>query len=374
MKRYKMFTHVFAFLSAIACIGFTGCNQSSQQGADSASAFAYACGFDDYEEISRITTSNFQGSMKVCKEKDFFTDGTSSLKLNVKKATSYDWHRYGETKDYLAPTLQIPISETDLGNTQAFTLDVYNDNDYDTGIYIYAKSNGDIIYSGYDVATKKKWNKLVFSVNTLFTNGVISDVYISVSDTNENTTYYFDSFAVVEGTTSLPNVSSSEKHILELKTAADISALQYFTKTDSPASHLSLAYDPVDSSKQVTGLIHENYTGRSNPLSYLKDDKEYGFSVWEKVLSRYDLSDVKKITLDVYNGMKTSKKIDLRVSDGENVASRQTEVPIGTWTTISVNYLVGLDLTSIKDITVSLNCYDNFEAGAIFFRNLSVEV
>jgi len=74
--------------------------------------------------------------------------------------------------------------------------------------------------------------------------------------------------------------------------------------------------------------------------------------------------------------MRTPKKICLSVSDGKNVAERETEVPVGRWTTISVNNLLSLNLAlgGIKDISVTLNSYDNFAAGTIYFRNLSVEV
>ena len=373
MKIRKITLNVLALVVAISCFLVSGCNNSQSENTEN-SAFSY--GFDSYEEIARITTSNFQGSMSQCKEETFVTAGQGSLKLNVKKATSYDQHRYGEVKDYLAPTISFPVDEIDLANTQYFTLDVYNNNDYDTGLYLYATKDSKIVFSSYAVAPQNKWSKAVFSLNTNFAQEMITSLYLSIADTNQNTTYYFDNFSTVAGKTLVPKFSSSTTNILELNTANDLLALDFFTKTSTPASHLAIANDPTDGSKIVTALAHENYTGRNNPASYTADDKEYGFSVWTKVLARYDFSEVKKITLEVYNGMRTPKKICLSVSDGKNVAERETEVPVGRWTTISVNNLLDLNLAlgGIKDISVTLNSYDNFAAGTIYFRNLSVEV
>ncbi len=373
MKITKKTIATLALVSAITCVGFSGC-------AEETAGHKELFGFESYEDLLKVSTENFMGGIKACQEEGFFTQGNGGMKLSVSKPASYNYHRYSEKKDYLTPTLVVPIAETDLSTVQAFTLDVYNANDYDTGVYLYTKEGEmtdwsderKIGFCAYAVAQKGKWNKLSFTVNGEFDTGKYKRLFVSVVDTNENTTYYFDSLCAVEGTSKKPNVSSNGSTVLAMNKSEEVRALDWYTKGSLPASYLALGSDPV-SGESVTALVHEPFTGRKDPASFEYDDRDYGFNVWEEVVKNYDFQGARKIKLEVYNGMKTTKKITLSISDGTNVAQRETEVPMGQWTTISVNNLLKLDLSKIENIGVTLKAYDNFDAGTIYFRNLAVE-
>lgn len=112
----------------------------------------------------------------------------------------------------------------------------------------------------------------------------------------------------------------------------------------------------------------------SSMISYLRDDREYGFTIAKNVLESFSFANARKCYIEVYNACEKARKITLTVSDGENIATRETEIPVGVWTKVSVNNLLSLDLTKINEVTVTLNAYDHFEAGALYFKNLSVEV
>ncbi|MBQ8684584.1 MAG: hypothetical protein IJ514_00220 [Clostridia bacterium] len=367
MKNKKKILAFLTLACTLVCTGFTGCKEDT---APVTSLYT----FDGYDEISHVLTENVQGRLRPCSDEGYYTEGSGSLKLTVTKPTSYAWHRYGEAKDFLPPTLKFPIDETSLTSVSAFTVDVYNANAYDTGVYLYVKSADKIAYSGYAVANANRWSKLSFAVNACFAKGSVTDVYISIADTNENTTYYFDALQTVGGTSAQPRVSSDGTTVLALDNAEELRALGFYTKTDVPAAHLRLASDPQSGTDTVVAVLTEKYTGRINPISWVSDDREYGFTVWETAVKNYDFSEARKCYIEVYNATEGAKKITLFVGDGTNTATTEKEIPVGEWTKLSVNNLLSLDLTKISQLGVSMNSYDGFEAGTVYFKNLSVEV
>lgn len=366
MLKKKITCFLLAIVTMATLGGLTACSKEEVKKEDS-------FGFNCYDEIQYVTTENILGRLRACSDEGFYTEGSASLKVTIQKPTSYNWHRYGEKKDFLPPTLKLPIKERNINTAQAFLLDVYNANIYDSGVYMYAKSAGKIIWSGYCVAQAGKWNKLAFTVNGDFANGTISDVYVAIADTNENTTYYFDNLQVVEGEGKTPTIESNGNTVVAFSTANEIKAAGFYTKTDVPAAHLAFATAP-DGKTALLVLNTENYSGRINSVSYMRDDREYGFTVAKSVLENFDFTSASTCYIEVYNACCEPKKIKLTVADGENIATSETEIPVGAWTKVSVNDLSSIELAKISEVTVTLNAYNNFEAGSLYFKNLSVEV
>ena len=360
--------HIFLALALTATVtlgGFTACGGGLQA--------KTALGFNCYDDVKFVSMSNILGRIRTCSDDGFYTEGGASLKLDIQKPTSYNWHRYGEKKDFLPPTLKFPIEEQNISGISTFLLDVYNANGYDTNVYLYAKSADEIIWSACATAQSEKWNKLAFSVNADFSNGVINEVYVAIADVNENTTYYFDNLKIVNGSVGTPEVAHNGNVIAAFQTADEVKAAGFYTKTDIPAASLSYATAP-DGKTAALAVKTESYSGRINSVSYLRDDREYGFTIAKNVLESFSFANARKCYIEVYNACEKARRITLTVSDGENIATRETEIPVGVWTKVSVNNLLSLDLTKINEVTVALNAYDHFEAGALYFKNLSVEV
>ena len=364
-KKFAFFALAIAATASLG--GLTACGEDETN-------LSTAQGFNGYNEIQYVTTENLQGRLRACADDGFYTEGSTSLKLTVQKPTSYAWARYGEAKDFLPPTLKFPIEERDLNTVQTFLLDVYNANAYDTGVYLYAKSAEKVIWSAYATAQSGKWNKLAFPVNADFASGIVTEVCAAIADVNENTTYYFDNLQIVDGTATTPEVGHNGNVVVAFENADERKAAGFFCKTDVPAANLAFAFDPENKSRGVMALRTEAYSGRINSVSHTKDDREYGFTVARSAVESFDFTNARKCYIEVYNACGEPKKLTLSVGDGEKVASRETEIPVGKWTKLSVNNLLSLDLTKISEISVTLNSYANFEAGAIYFKNLSVEV
>ena len=192
-RNKRRFAAISLSLGMLAALGgFTACAEKDEaQGAQIKATFS----FDTFEELHGVKTKNFQGKLSLGTGEGMFTEGKASMKLSVAKPATYIYHRYSERKDFLTPIFSLPIGETDLAATAAFTMDVFNANAYDSGVYLFAKNvGGEVIYSAYGAARANEWNKLSFPVNQAFVSEKITEIYVSVADTNENTVYYFDNF------------------------------------------------------------------------------------------------------------------------------------------------------------------------------------
>lgn len=372
MRKQRRTGKLCALLAVTLCAScaFTACEFGAKSD-ENATKSNVIFSFDSYDILHSLSIQNFQGRMSVCTDEDMVTQGAASMKLTVVKPSTYEWHRYSEWKDYRAPRLTLPLEETELSKTAAFTLDTYNDNDYDTGMYLFATDVEDnIVYSAYDTAYAKTWTKLSFSVNQAFVSEKIYKIYLSIADTNENTTYYFDNFQAHAGT-SAPITAKAKGNVLSsLSTMEELYSLNVFTTTHSPAFHAAIQTDPNDAQKKVLALVHENYSGAENSVSYTSDGRIYGIRLAPSVTENYDFSAMRYCSVEVFNAMSTPKKVTIALSNDSDTDVCEVEIPVGEWTKISVENTLG---SAVKEISVTMRCYDNFSQGTVYLRNLLAE-
>lgn len=368
-RNKRRFAAISLSLGMLAALGgFTACAEKDEaQGAQVKATFS----FDTFEELHGVKTKNFQGKLSLGTGEGMFTEGKASMKLSVAKPATYIYHRYSERKDFLTPIFSLPIRETDLAATAAFTMDVFNANAYDSGVYLFAKNvGGEVIYSAYGAARANEWNKLSFPVNQAFVSEKITEIYVSVADTNENTVYYFDNFVSHAGQSAPISAHYSGNVISALSSAEELRALNVFTKTHFPAFHAALASDPEDGSRTVVSLVHESYGGGENSVSYWKDGRLYGFTLSGGAIAGFDFSAMKYCSIEAYNAMPFKKKVTISLSDGETTKSAEAELPVTGWTKLRVENPFG---ENVKEISITASSYDNFRAGNIYFKNLTAE-
>lgn len=169
MKKFIGFALFFSLLFSVAACGGNAEKTSENNGVEQTTLVDAQLigGFNGYDEIRTIIFSPYFGRARINKEKNFITEGDSSLKLTV-----YNYNREESLKIVTGTKYN---TLTDYTNVCALTMDFFNDSDEDKNVYI----NFGTRLSGYTRATYPKksfvlkpgYNLVIYEIDRAFSRG-----------------------------------------------------------------------------------------------------------------------------------------------------------------------------------------------------------
>lgn len=368
---------------ALACCALPACKKAE-------ATSTQINGFENYDEIRSVLLEGGVGSFDTNTDSAYITEGSGSLKFTLSRTSALANEGWvlsstatGEAyaKNVTASLVFTPKLEyNQLSKLNAFSVDIYNANDYDAQVVLYATdAEGNVTFSSIKNLAKNGWNNVCFPLNGLFYENatkLVSRYRLAFVGKNVNETYYVDNFTAELGNGGVKNAVQAEGNgkLLSFNKASDVDACNLITYTQTPAVNAYYSANP-DFSQTGGSLCLEMmpYSGTQAQRSAGTQSataKGSGVEFHKDVLS--GLSKDSALLLDACLAGANEKRVNITISDGKASETLTFTLASETWQTLSVTS-EKVDLSKLSSLVVTVDTTENSERVKIYLDDLRYE-
>lgn len=338
MKRKILLFFIILVLSS----GIYGCQTPVENVIISSNSTVLLQGFEDYLEVNKIHFINNFGIAAINKDKNFISEGNSSLKY--KNFDEIIHNNIVSSREFLVPVVTPNHSFRDLSKVKSIAIDVYNDSEKEVFIYTsIAKKTMSIIKSPgkESLIESKKWTTLEYIIypQELDLYMDIKNVsHIAFQVVGEMATVYFDNL----------RLELTDELYVPIKTDLDEGEIMSFDKAYQEVAFIGISadeYSPVLSINNNPDYSKEHKSLKAQfPIATTIGTTYIGFELSNKVLIAAELGAYDEkydFVFDVYKTYASSQWLIIRFKN--SISSAYTNInfiiPEGVgWYKMRVNF------------------------------------
>ncbi|MBQ8684960.1 MAG: hypothetical protein IJ514_02165 [Clostridia bacterium] len=374
---------ILATILALACLALPACKKEE-------AAVAQINGFETYDEVRLVKPEGAVCSLEVNTDKAYITSGEGSMKFRLERTSALATEGWvlssaatGEeyAKNVTAALTFTPKSEyNQLAKVNAFSVDIYNANEYDAQVILYACDvDGNVTFASVRTLVKGGWSNLNFPLNGLFYENatkLVSRYRLAFVGNNKNETYYLDNFVAELGTGGVKAAVEKEGSgkILSFNKESDLRYCNLVSYTQTPAANAYYSANP-DFSQTGGALCIETmpYSGTEanrSAATHKASANGSGVQLYGELLSGIPTGS--KILVDAYVANANGKNVNITLSDGTNTQTQSFAVAGGAWQTLTVE-AGKVDVSKLTQLVVTVDTTESTERVKVYLDDLRYE-
>ncbi len=336
--------------------------------------------FDTYDDYCCFDMSN-KAILSSNKDEKYISEGKGSVKYEI-------FGTSGSAGLNLA-SKNSSSNITDIENIEYFSIDVYNDNDFEISFIWVVNSLTSILCSKYLVLEPNQWTTVqLFSDRTKYIDtfyAIKSYGFSFIGKNGSPMNLYLDNFYVVKNTS--PVQASNEKKFAENEILFfdDISDLNFVYSNGTATKGRTLnefsicQIDEFAKSGYSLNMLVRKLTKNVSSTDVWTDGtvnyypEETGFQIGEDCLNNIKFTDssIIGIGISVYHDCSTARKVHFSISDlNGKVAQKVMTIEPYTWTEVIIDDISNINRRKVESITFYYEAYQTFQDYNFYFDNL----